>query len=215
MSIFAKLKLFIQITLKLRVPWRVVLVVMDDLDLTVKAITPIKEAIAFIEQFSRFKIVLTILQTNIPHTLDTWSNGAVIMLRDNIPTKYINLLPVADSYMFLYDTHGLSPAQGGSTMGVADGILKNGKRRPYATIAANAWWYPNPVSQFTSEGAHIAVHEAVNTINCVLEVPPYNFPTMVVGNDPDAYIYERGRLESMAGIYYDKLLRVLAVNGEI
>lgn len=202
--------------LKPRVPWRLCVVVMDDFDRVRKCELPLKDAMAFIEKWSRFKINPTILVTNIPHTLDTWDNGAKIMLRDNIPAKYRESLPVADSYLFLYKTWPAGPpAQGGSTMGVADGIPKGGKARPYATVAADAQWYDVPIANFFSEGSHILVHEIINTINCKLEVPPYSFPTMVVGDSPDPYTYEKGRLQEMKDTYYDKLNTVIASQGEI
>ncbi len=193
-----------------RIAWKLHVVILDGADRTYKADIPLKEAVAFIEKFSKFRVELTVVESGLPHSTFSYldNNGTPVyqMLRDQIHPKIIANLPVAHSYLFLYKLYGNPPAQAGSTMGVADGIPVGGKSRPYATVCTDVWWYNNePAGGFNSRAASILAHEIINTINCVTEVAPYYCPPLIGENSPDPYITEGNRLKVMGDACYKQL----------
>ncbi len=212
-------KLFEAFRPKTRVPWNLCVVAMDGANRTEHVDIPLKEAISFLEQYSRFKFNVTVIETNVSHTLNEVilenGNKTYLMLRDNIPQEFRESLPVADSYLFLYSTRDeegnfRDPFQGGSTMGVPDGIPKGGKNRPYATVCWDVRWYGNwPAWGFNSQAAQIVVHEINNCINCVTAWTPYNCTPFDISGGPSAYDHERVRIQTLKNDCYKKLLNAI------
>jgi hypothetical protein len=108
--------------------------------------------------------------------------------------------------MILWNALTHPPLQAGSTWGVADGILKGGIGRPYATIAVDPWWYLGATNDgFTSTGARIIAHEIINSIGSKLEVAPYNCAPLTA--DPSitrAGDWEASRLAKITSSCYTK-----------
>ena len=194
-----------------RVTWKLVVSVLDHPDFESKAAIPLKEAISFIEKFSRFKIQLEVKEFNIDHTynqsIDGSGNTVYNMLEFEMPRPFLNSLPVADSYLFLFQMFGRLPQLAGSTLGVDRGIMKGGKGRAYATVPVDPWWYNNnPQGGFKTRSASILAHEIINTISSTISVPPYNCTPLVVReHSPDPYVEESTRLKSMQDACYNKL----------
>lgn len=201
-----------------RVPWKLVVPVMDGADKYSKAMVPLKEAIAYIEAHSQFKFEVEFIETKIAHEYSKFideGRDKFIMLAKDIKPGFIESLPVAASYLFLYKLFHLEAFQAGSAMGVSEGILKNGKGRPYSTVPVDSWWYvnnppplhpdlPRDTPNFTSWAAQILVHEIINSIQCLLEVAPFNlrfeFP-----DHKAPWIFEAGRLACITPKYYAML----------
>ena len=196
--------------LKSRVPWNLCVVVLDDIDRAVVD-GPLAEAKAFWEANSRFKINETVIVNNQKHKYFSYLNdaGQTVwnMLKDELPAGLADSLPTAHSYIFLFKLYGKRPALGGSTMGVAHGIPKGGKSRPYATIATDTGQYNlNPYQGFLTQGAQLLVHEGDNCFNCVTGVAPY-FCTIMKGiPGAPAAEYEAAWLKSLTDADYAKLL---------
>ena len=199
-----------------RIPWTLTVVSMDGLNRSEVVDTPLREAIDFVEKFSMFKINLNVVETQEPHTyfsyLDDFGREVFNMLRDQIPLSVRNALPVSHSFVFLYKMFGRLPAQGGSTLGVPDGIPSppTGKiRRPYSCIPADVAQYGSqPFEGFSTQRAQILAHEIINGINCVTSWTPYNC-TEMIGITPRAYEYESERLQCLTDDDYDILRQEL------
>lgn len=202
------------------VPHNLCVVVMDGADRTEHVDIPLKETISFLEMWSRFRFNLTVIETKESHTLDTvvLPSGALVyrMLRDNMTPEFLNNLPLADSYLFLYSTRDpltgvfQDPHQAGSSMGVPDGILKNGLRRPYATVVWDVRWYGNwPTGGFNSQAAQILVHEQNNNINNITAWTPYNCTPFDVTGGPSAYEHEKKRIQTLTSACYRKIKKLM------
>jgi hypothetical protein len=197
-----------------RIPWKLHIVVLDGADQDTKATIPLKEAIPFIEKFSRFRIDYTIEAFPFTEELrsrpfmyhDNQGQEVWNVLEHQIPEVIRQKMPVAHFYLFLFKLDdGLLPALSGSTFGIANGILKGDKRRPYATICWNQWAYNNqPSGGFLSRAASIWAHELINCIDCITAVTygctPMNGPH--IENSPDPYIMESNRLAVMGNACY-------------
>ena len=205
---------------RVRVPWNLCVGILDGLERS-RVDGPIKEAVAFIEKFTRFKVNLTVIEDKRAHDYFSWMTpGGEVwdMLRDQLPptrppvagqTLLMDTMPVAHSYLFLFKMFGRVPGRGGSTMGVSEGILKGGIRRPYSTITADvAQFGYQPFEGFTTQAAQIITHELANAINCVTAVAPYNCTPMRLDN-PDnlrSYDYEARKVGTLTDADYAKLL---------
>lgn len=191
----------------------VCMVIFDGIDV-VQSQAAMKEAVQFIQNFSRFDLKVTYLPTKVQHTYEYWPppNGPRSMRREQMTLEFRNSLPVADFYLFLYKVFDWEPFQAGSSMGVADGILRGGKMRPYATMPADGpprvwWWHDHhdpDTGGFKRRDASILAHEMINCLNNILAVAPYFCAPLVGTPSTDPYVGEANRLKALGDACYAK-----------
>jgi hypothetical protein len=190
------------------ITWRLSVAALDDIDRYDKVDIPLEEAIQFIEDRSKIRFDVSVVESDLAHSYTNYgcaSPPCVIVNASDLDAALISALPVSDAYLLLWNFDGRTPLQAGSTWGVADGILKGGLRRPYATLGVDIWWYNNSYFEgFSGRGAQILTHELINTINAKIEVAPY-FCDSLVGTTPYAKTYEQERLEKLTNECYLKL----------
>lgn len=193
-----------------KVPWDLVVVVMDGSDRREKAEIPVAEAVRFIEARTRFDFSVTFVETQVEHDYTPYVDAndgrtKYLMLAGNVPASFIRTLPPATSYLFLYKLNGREPLQAGSAMGIEYGIEIDGQRRPWATAGTDNWWFVNdPQGGFNSWAAQILTHELINTIQGKIEAPPYNQPKLD-GEGEQSSIYEASRLTKITDSTYEML----------
>ncbi len=192
--------------------WNLHVLVLDKIDRKEKADIPLEEAIKFIEQRSRFKFKYEVTQYSGFHGYTKYncdnSEECVVVNYSDISSSRINALPVADSYLFLWNAGKNIPLHAGSTWWVEYGILKEGIKRPYATVPADPWWYNNePYEGFNSRAAQILAHELINTISAKIEVEPYNCEPLVGTDGDPATKHEGDRLAKLNEECYRKILK--------
>jgi hypothetical protein len=190
------------------IDWTIGILALDNVDLTNDVSIPVNEAIAFIQDRSLFRITFQIIVSSGPHTYTNYTcgqNTCVVVNKWDVDTS---VLPVSDSFLFLWKLFGRLPLQAGSTWGVADGIMSGGISRPYATIPTDIWWYNlQPYEGFATRSGQINTHELVNAINAKLEVAPYNCTSLTATPGEPASVYEAERLSHLTTECYDKLIR--------
>lgn len=191
--------------LRVRVPWNLCVVVMDGGDKVTLADAPFAETVQFCKQFSKFDILLNVIETKVPHEYN--SHG--FMLTAEIPQAYRDSLPVAHSYIFLYKTGKIPVPQYGSTLGPDRGIKSGGKWRSVAFIPWDSTGYvARPFEGFKTQRGQIGTHETLNTINCMTAIAPY-FCTPMRLDNPDnlpSYEYEARKVGTLTDADYAKLL---------
>lgn len=181
----------------------------------IKYEVPMKNAISFIEQYSRIKIITDVFENKQTHDYFYWYDGNGVqvwdMLRDQLPLGMINDLPRGDAFLFLFKMFWRQPGRGGSTFGVPDGIPSPypfGTRRPYSTIAADVAQYGlQPYQGFPSNATQLLVHEIVNGINCKFADPPYAC-TPMVGSSSWSAKYESERLLCLTDADYARIFSI-------
>ena len=207
-------------TKEAKVPWRLIVVVMDGTDLTEKARIPVEEAVKFVEANSRFVFEVGYVITSERHGYTPYRVGpdknrdgkgdeiAYAMMGWNLRKRLVWTLPVASSYLFLYKLNGKRPVQAGSSLGLDFGLMIGGKPRPYATVPTDMTWFVNtPNLGFKSWAAQILAHEIINTIQAKVEARPYRCGQLKgdIGLSGDKY--EALRLENMTDKCYARLGR--------
>ena len=200
-----------------KIPWKLTVVVMDGIDQRSKAEIPVREAVAFIEKHTRFQFEVQYVTANGIHGYTPYPvkdrrgrrTGTVYaMMGWNVPQSVVNSLPVSTSYLFLYRLHGRKPAQAGSSLGLDFGLLKGGKKRTYATVPVDQWWYQNtPKDGFRNWSAQVLSHELINTIQGKLEAKPYNCGQLTATSGLPASRYEAERLSKISDICYHRIGR--------
>ena len=203
-----------------KVSWGLTVVLLDGVDRYQQAEIPIEEATAFIEARTRLVFDVKYVTDFSSHELtpyvvgDDWDGDgkgderAYLMMAWNLPKSVIKSLPVSSSYLFLYKLNGYRPLQAGSAVGLDYGIRVGGKRRPYATVATDQWWYVNePHEEFQSRAAQILTHEIINTIQGKIEAAPYRCQQLTATLGLPAPQYESERLLKLNNTCYAKLGR--------
>jgi hypothetical protein len=197
------------------IQWRATAILLDGIDTREKYSIPVKEAINFISDNSRFKVHFSGEVFDITHTFTYYDcpespQQCVLVNKWDLDPSIWESVPTRDFYMILWDTAGHSPLQAGGTWGVADGVNKGGLNRPYITIPVDPPWYNNePFEGFDSRAAQIMTHEIVNAIGAKLEVNPYNCMPLVA--DPgitNASEYEANRLSKLTDDCYKKYVEM-------
>lgn len=203
-----------------RIKWNLVVVILDGADRTQHAEIPVTEAVEFIEANSRFDLEITYLEAAPKHVYTAYVTPAnkkagtkletrYIMLSGDLPAKFLRSLPKSTSFLFLYKLFGRVPAQAGSSLGLDFGIIAGGKRRPWATVPVDPWWYVNtPKQGFKSWAAQIVAHEIINTIQAKVEARPVrcgklNGTTNLTGDK-----WEASRLGVLTEKCYRKLEKI-------
>jgi hypothetical protein len=189
--------------LRVRIPWKLCVVVMDGGDKVALADEPFAETVQFYKQFSKFDLNVTVIETKIGHLYN--SHG--YMLTAEIPIEFRNSLPVSDSFIFLYKTGAIPVPQWGSTLGPDQGILSGGKWRAISTIPYDSPGYAaRPYEGFGTQRAQIATHETTNGLNCMTSISPYFCTDIRDGYTPYAYKWESERLQKLGTTDYAKLI---------
>ncbi len=201
-----------------KVPWGLTVVIMDGVDQYQQAEIPVKEATAFIEARTRLVFDVEYVTEFSAHELTPYAVGddydgdgkgderAYLMMGWNLPRSVIRSLPVSSSYLFLYKLNGYRPLQAGSAVGLDYGIRTGKKRRPYATVATDQWWYVNePHEDFQSRAAQILTHEIINTIQGKIEAAPYRCQPLTATFGLPATQFESERLLKLNDSCYAKL----------
>ncbi len=201
-----------------RIPWSLTVVVMDGTNPRSRAELPVWEAVRFIERRSRFAFDVKFVVDSTRHTYTPYYYGRdrnrdgkgdevrYVMMGWDVPASVIDPLPVTSSYLFLYKLNRRPPAQAGSAMGLDYGIMKGGKKRPYATIPTDQPWFVNePNHGFRSWAAQIVAHELINTIQGKLEAAPYLCGQLKGRPGTRADRYEAERLRGITSACYDRL----------
>ena len=195
------------------IPWDMSVLALDGVDRVSKIDIPLQEAIKFISDNSRFKISYKVVESSASHTYTKYDCAegkatCVIVNKEDISQEVMNSLPAASSHGIFWKTLSNPPLQAGSTWGVADGVLKDGMRRPYFTVATDPWWYNNQSFEgFSSRAAQIMAHELINVINSKLEVAPYYCKSLssTAPSGAPANEYEKSRLEKLTAECYSKI----------
>lgn len=203
-----------------RIPWSVTVVVMDGTNPRSRAELPVWEAVRFIERRSRFAIDVNFVIDDTRHTYTPYYYGRdrnrdgrgdevrYVMMGWDVPKTVIDPLPVSSSYLFLYKLNRRPPAQAGSAIGLEYGIMKGGKKRPYATIPTDQPWFVNqPNHGFRSWAAQIVAHELINTIQAKIEAPPFNCGQLKGKPGARADRHEAERLRGISSECYERLAR--------
>lgn len=201
-----------------KISWGLTVVIMDGVDRYEQAEIPVKEATAFIEARTRLVFNVEYVTDFSSHELTPYAVGndldgdgkgderAYLMMGWNLPKSVIRSLPISSSYLFLYKLNGYRPLQAGSALGLDYGIRKGGKRRPYATVATDQWWYVNePHEEFRSRAAQILTHEIINTIQGKIEAAPYRCQPLTATLGLPAPQFESERLSKLNDGCYAKL----------
>ncbi len=201
-----------------KVPWTLTVVLLDGVDPFQEAEIPVREAVSFIEARTRLRFNVEYVADYSAHELTPYAAGpdydgdgkgdevAYLMMGWNLRDPVIDSLPVSTSYLFLYRLNGYRPLQGGSAVGLDYGILKGGKRRPYATVPTDQWWYVNEAHEgFESRAAQVLTHEIINTIQGKIEAAPYRCRTLTATWGLPAMQYESERLLKLSEACYAKL----------
>ena len=193
------------------IEWKAGAILLDGIDRKEKYSIPVKEAVGFVSDHSRFKVSFFSEVSDSPHTYTYYSclpRQCVVVNKSDLQQSVWDDIPTRDFYMLLWNSDGNPPLQAGGTLGVADGVYKGGSNRPYITIPVDPWWYNNdPFEGFNSRAAQIMTHEILNAINAKLEVEPYYCDPLVA--DPDitrAWDYEASRLSKLTDDCYQKYL---------
>ncbi len=201
-----------------RIPWTLTVVLLDGTDQINQAEIPVKEAVEFIEANSRLSFTVKYVVSNAKHGYTPYRVGpdknkdkipdetAYAMMGWNLPASAIKALPVSTSYLFLYKLKGRRPVQAGSALPITFGFMKGGKRRPYATVPVDQWWYVNtPQQGFKSWAAQILTHEINNTIQAKIEARPYKCGQLLATQGTPGNVHEAERLTKLTGKCYAKL----------
>lgn len=198
----------VQVPLPATIPWRLHTIILDGVDRAVKYDPVIANARAIIEANSKFRIQDGVSIISDVHTLTHYdcANGpqtCVVCNSFDLPQQVWDLVPVADSYLILWNALPEPPLQAGSTWGIANGVMKGGISRPYATVPVDPWWYKSDSTN------NILTHELINCISCKIEVAPYNCPGLSgTPGEQDSYLYEKSRLEKLTDDTYRKYLEL-------
>lgn len=191
-----------------KLPWNLTVVVMDGTDLHEQAEIPVTEAVAFIEDRTRFKFNVRYVETDVKHDFTPYDSDVkrYAMMGWNMPEDLIKSLPVSTSYLFLYKLGDLVPAQAGSALGLDFGLVIGGKPRPYCTVATDQRWYINtPMNGFQGWAAQILTHEIINTIQAKIEAPPYNCGQLTGTEGVQSNVFEAERLAKLTDKVYEAL----------
>lgn len=179
---------------------------MDGADAEEQAYIPITEAAAFIEANSRLNMVVNYIENPVEHTYTELDTDKFVLYRTDVPAEIVSELPPRGSYLFLYKLDGRTPMYAGASFALEHGFLIGGKRRPFASVPVDMWWYNNESYQgFNSRGAQINTHEIINTIQAKLEAAPHNCTSPLTGESSEASVYEAERLAMIGNGCYDKL----------
>ena len=204
-----------------KIPWKLVVVILDGTDPVEKAEIPVKEAVAFIQDHSRFVIEVTYVTSSERHGYTPYRFGAdknrdgkpddvaYSMMGWNLPGKMVRSLPIGTSYLFLYKMNGKRPAQAGSALGLDFGLIIGGRPRPYATVPTDMHWFVNEPNQgFKSWAAQILAHEIINTIQAKLEARPYRCAQLKGTPHVRGDIHESERLASISEKCYSRVVSI-------
>jgi hypothetical protein len=198
-----------------KIPWKLTVVIMDDIDQREAAEIPVQEAVQFIESHTRFTFEVEYVKAPGIHGYTPYKvrpdpkrkrvDTVYAMMGWNVPKAVINRLPVSTSYLFLYKLFKRLPAQAGSALGLDFGLMKGGKPRTYATVPVDQWWYNNrPAQGFRHSAAQVLTHEIINTIQGKLEARPYRCG-LLSGVSKAANKYEAERLAMITDVCYSRL----------
>lgn len=200
-----------------KIPWKLTVVVLDGADRVEKAEIPIREAVAFIEQRSRFVFEVDFVESTVQHGYTPYPmprvkgkkrEFAYAMMGWNLPRRFVRNLPVSTSYIFLYKMNGRRPAQAGSALGLDFGLIIGGRPRPYATVPTDMHWYVNTPNQgFKSWAAQILAHEIINTIQAKLEARPYRCGQLTGTPGVPGNQHESERLTGISEKCYGRITR--------
>ncbi len=191
--------------------WQMQVLALDGINRSQKVDIPVAEAVSFIEKRSRFKFSYAVTESSEPHGYTRYDCGegpqkCVVVNYFDVNPSIVDALPVADSYLLLWNSNSNPPLQAGSTWGATEGILKQGTKRPYATIPVDPWWYNNdPHQGFSSRAASIVTHELINVINSKLESAPYYCVPLTGTPGSPADKYESDRLAKLTDDCYARL----------
>jgi hypothetical protein len=201
-----------------RIPWSLTVVVMDGTNARSRAELPVWEAVRFIERRSRFAFDVKFVVDNTRHGYTPYYYGRdrnrdgkgddvrYVMMGWDVPAAVTDPLRVSSSYLFLYKLNRRPPAQAGSAIGLEFGIMKGGKRRPYATIPTDQPWFVNePNHGFRSWAAQIVAHEVINTIQAKIEAAPYLCGQLKGKPGSRADRHEGERLRGITSSCYERL----------
>lgn len=181
-----------------RITWHLVVLLLDKLDKTEKADIPLKEVAGFLRKYSRFELKLTFIMFNDQHEYTHAGDNKYDLHWSVLPQKWLNLIPPCSAVLALYKLNGRDPLHAGSTWALPEGVVVNGKLRPWAAIPTDTWFYNNdPYDGFNSRGAQICTHEIVNTIQGKLEAAPYNCGQLTGTPGDPAWKYESDRLSKV------------------
>ncbi len=200
-----------------KIPWRLTVVILDGIDAVEKAEIPVNEAIAFIEQRSRFSFEVDYVVSSVRHGYTPYRmprvkgkrpEFAYAMMGWNLPRRFVRNLPVSTSYIFLYKMNGRRPAQAGSALGLDFGLIIGGRPRPYATVPTDMHWFVNTPNQgFNSWAAQILAHEIINTLQAKLEARPYRCGQLIGTPGVRSDQHEGERLASISEKCYSRITR--------
>jgi hypothetical protein len=200
-----------------KIPWKLTVVILDGTDPVEKAEVPVKEAVSFIEQRSRFVFEVEYVVSSVRHGYTPYNTPRVkgkrpeyayAMMGWNLPRRFVRNLPVSTSYLFLYKMNGRRPAQAGSALGLDFGLVIGGRPRPYATVPTDMHWFVNTPNQgFNSWAAQIVAHEIINTLQAKLEARPYRCGQLTGTPGVWAVQHEGERLASISEKCYSRVTR--------
>lgn len=178
------------------VPWHLVVLLLDNVDLVEKVSIPLKEVANFLRLQSRFKLNLTFMTFDAAHGYTGPNEVNRYDLHwSALPSSWIAQIPPCSAVLALYKLNGRLPIHAGSTWSLPYGIPVNGKLRPYSAVYTDLWFYNNdPYEGFNSRAAQINAHEINNGIQGKLEASPYNCGQLVGTPGDPAYKYESDRL---------------------
>lgn len=202
-----------------KIPWKLTVVILDGIDRVEKAEIPVREAVAFIEQRSRFLFEVEYVVSSVPHGYTPYRmprekgskrrEFAYSMMGWDLPRRFVRDLPVSTSYIFLYKMNGRRPAQAGSALGLDFGLIIGGRPRPYATVPTDMHWFVNTPNQgFNSWAAQILAHEIINTMQAKLEARPYRCGQLKGTPGVRGDQHEGERLASITENCYTRVTRI-------
>ena len=177
--------------------WHLVVLILDQPNVVEKVDIPLKEVADFLRANSRFDLKVTFLTFNDAHGYSGpyGTENRYDLHWSALPQKWIAKIPPCSAVLSLYKLNGKAPIHAGSTWSLTDGIEINGKKRTYAAIPTDLWFYNNQSYEgFHSRAAQICTHEIINTIQGKLESPPYNCGQLTGTPGDPAYKYESDRL---------------------
>lgn len=180
--------------------WHIVVLCLDKIDQRDKAEKAVNEFGRFLKQESRFYLKATYLTFNDPHGYTGPSPEDRYDLHwSALPQKWLDEIPDCDAVMALYALHEKLPIHAGSTWALRDGLMVRGKRRCWAAIPTDLWFYNDtPIDLFKYWKGQIFTHEGVNTIRGTAEADPYYCALSdAPGLPPWAYEVVRVRLEDV------------------
>jgi hypothetical protein len=189
-----------------RVPWHLVVLLMDGLDEADKAHRPLKEVERFLKANSRFDLKLTFITFNDPHPYSGpfGAEHKYFLHWPEIPQKWRDQIPPCSGVLVLYKLNGRAPLQLGSSFALPQGIPVHGKLRPYSSIPVDP--YPNlitgeddyfnnhPWEGFTCRSGQICTHEIDNQIRAKVEAGPYSCLMTVAQSGIPSWEYETQRI---------------------